>query len=218
MAVKICGLTRPDDARLAVELGAAAVGVVLAGGPRHLDPAQAARVLEGVPPGVARVGVFVDPDPELVAEAVRVCALDWIQLSGTETPEQAARIMEATRAAAHRPVGLLKAVHVASQESLDTMAGYPADAFLLDAPAVDGRMGGTGRTFSWGAAAHLPWDRNRVVLAGGLTAENLAAAVAAVRPAMVDVSSGVEQAPGIKDAARMSAFLEAARQLEGSMD
>lgn len=220
VAVKICGLTRAWDALLAVELGAAAVGVVLAGGPRRLTAAQAAQVLGQVPAEVARVGVFVDPDPALVAEAVAACALDWVQLSGREDPEEAARIMDAARGAMARlhPPGLLKAVHVESAATLEALAGYPADAFLLDAPPLDGRMGGTGRSFDWGDAASLPWDRERVALAGGLTAENVGAAVAAVRPALVDVSSGVESAPGIKDATRMAAFMAAVRRIGGSTD
>lgn len=218
--MKICGLTRPGDALLAVELGAAAVGVVFAGGPRRLTAAQAAQVLGQVPAAVARVGVFVDPDPALVAEAVAACTLDWVQLSGQEGPEEAARVMDAARGAMARlrPPGLLKAVHVESADAVQAMAGYPADAFLLEAPPLDGRMGGTGRSFVWGDATHLPWDRERVALAGGLTAENVAAAIAAVRPAMVDVSSGVESAPGIKDATRMAAFMAAVRRTEGSMD
>jgi phosphoribosylanthranilate isomerase len=205
---------------MAAELGAAAVGVVFAGGPRRLTAARAAQVLSKVPAGVARVGVFVDPDPALVAEAVAACALGWVQLSGRESPEAAERVMDAARSAMARlrPPGLLKAVHVESADTLAGMAGYPADAFLLDAPPVDGRMGGTGRSFAWGEATRLPWDRRRVALAGGLTAENVEAAVAAVGPALVDVSSGVESAPGIKDATRLAAFMAAVRRSGGSTD
>lgn len=224
--MKICGLTRPADALLASELGAAAVGVVLAGGPRHVSVARAAEVLADVPPGVARVGVFVDPDPDLVAEAVAACALDWVQLSGRESAQAAGRVMEAAARAVPRAAGhealpapaLLKAVHVESADTLERMAGYPADAFLLEAPPVDGRMGGTGRTFAWRDAARLPWDHGRVALAGGLTAENVAAAITAVKPALVDVSSGVESAPGVKDRARMAAFLAAVRSIGESSD
>lgn len=110
--------------------------------------------------------------------------------------------------------GLLKAVHVRSGADLCGLTDYPADAFLLDAPPVNGRMGGTGAAFDWALAERaLPPDRSRIVLAGGLTAGTVAEAVAAVRPAMVDVSSGVEAAPGIKDATRMAAFLEAAHRI-----
>jgi phosphoribosylanthranilate isomerase len=237
VAVKVCGLTRPSDAALAAELGAAALGVVFAPSPRRVDPARAREVLEAAPPEVIRVGVFVDPAAAFVVEAVEACGLDWVQLSGREPPELAREIMEKIGAAALGPVPegggspagpaglagaerasappcLLKAVHVCAPEDLQAAAGYPAHAFLLDSPPLGGRMGGTGRSFDWTLAGTLPWDRERVVLAGGLTALNLAAAVAAVRPAMVDVSSGVESAPGIKDAGRLREFLEAAARME----
>lgn len=217
VAVKVCGLTRPEDAALAAELGAAALGVVFAPGPRRLEIDGAARVLAAAPPGPARVGVFVDPEPAFVAEAVRACALDWVQLSGRESAESAREIVAAV-AATGAEVGLIRAVHVRGEADIRALAEYPADAFLLDAPPIrtDGgeRMGGTGKSFDWSLAAALPWDRRRVALAGGLRPENLTTAVRAVRPAMVDVSSGVESAPGIKDPARVAAFLEAARETD----
>jgi phosphoribosylanthranilate isomerase len=248
VAVKVCGLTRPSDAALAAELGAAALGVVFAPSPRQVDPARAAEVLGEAPAGVLRVGVFVDPEPGFVAEVVEACGLHWVQLSGRELPKLAREIMEEVKAVsvasvpravspttgsevrglkgglprlgivganpAAAPTGLLKAIHVRRPEDLRAAADYPAHAFLLDSPPLGGRMGGTGRSFDWTLAGVLPWDRERVVLAGGLTARNLAAAVAAVRPAMVDVSSGVESAPGIKDAGRLRDFLEAAARIE----
>jgi phosphoribosylanthranilate isomerase len=226
VAVKVCGLTRPSDAALAAELGAAALGVVFARSPRRVDAAGAREVLDAAPPEVLRVGVFVDPEPAFVVEAVDACGLDWVQLSGREPAEGALELAEALRAAADSvgrdggapssPVvpGLLKAVHIRGPEDLRAAVGYPAHAFLLDSPPLRGRMGGTGRSFDWTLAGTLPWGRERVVLAGGLTARNLAAAVAAVRPAMVDVSSGVESAPGIKDAGRLREFLEAAALIE----
>lgn len=216
VAVKICGLTRPEDAALAARLGAAALGVVFAPSPRQIDPDRAAEVFHAVPASVARVGVFVAPEPEIVGEAVIRCGLDWVQLSGQESPECAAEIALAARnaAAAERRPGprVLKAVHVRSQTDLIAAADYPADAFLLDAPSTDGRMGGTGRPFPWKAAASLPWPCARVVLGGGLTAANVAAAMDAVGPGAVDVCSGVEAAPGIKDPARLAAFFAAARE------
>jgi phosphoribosylanthranilate isomerase len=248
--VKVCGLTRPSDAALAAELGAAALGVVLAPSPRQVDPARAAEVLGAAPAGVLRVGVFVDPEPGFVARVVEACGLHWIQLSGRETPELALEILKEVGAVsasvgseakgvnmapgpgpergagpagpagvvrsegALAPPSLLKAVHVRRLEDLQAAADYPAHAFLLDSPPLGGRMGGTGRSFDWTLAGALPWDRGKVVLAGGLTARNLAQAVVVVRPAMVDVSSGVESAPGIKDAARLEDFLEAAARIE----
>lgn len=214
VAVKVCGLTRPSDAALAAELGAAAVGVVFAPSPRQVGPARAREVLEAAPPGVLRVGVFVDPEPAFVTEAVEVCGLQWVQLSGREPPTVALDLMEALGGAVPGSPGLMKAVHVRGPEDLRAAADYPADAFLLDSPPLGGRMGGTGRSFDWTLAGALPWDRRKVVLAGGLTARNLAQAVAVVRPGMVDVSSGVESAPGIKDAARLREFLEEAARIE----
>ena len=227
VAVKVCGLTRPSDAALAAELGAAALGVIFAPSPRQVDMARAAEVLEMASTGVLRVGVFVDPEPGFVVEAVGACGLDWVQLSGREPPEVALKIMEEVGAVSPpagaggkgletvpAPPGLLKAVHVRRLEDLAAAADYPTDALLLDSPPLGGRMGGTGRRFDWTLVAALPWERRKVVLAGGLTAQNLARAVAAVRPAMVDVSSGVESAPGIKDTARLRSFLEAAARIE----
>jgi phosphoribosylanthranilate isomerase len=223
VAVKVCGLTRPEDAALAARLGAAALGVVLAPGPRRLDLHRAAAVLAAATPGTARFGVFVDPDSAFVTEAVRICALDWVQLSGREPAAAALAIAAALGDPTVTPpggarAGLIRAVHVRGDDDIRDLAGYPADAFLLDSPPLrtEGveQMGGTGRPFDWSRAATLPWGRDRVALAGGLRAENLAAAVLAVRPALVDVSSGVESSPGIKDPARLAAFLDAARQID----
>jgi len=208
--VKICGLTRAEDVALAVSLGAHAVGVVLAPSPRRVEVGEAAAILEHAGPRTLRVGVFVDPAPDFVARAVHACRLDYVQLSGSETARDARAIARRVAALAPRPVRLLKAVHVSSAEDVTRCAEYPADAFLLDAPAVDGRMGGTGSGFHWEFAADPPWSRARVWLAGGLHAGNVAEAVAALRPAFVDVSSGVEDSPGRKSAAKIAAFIAAA--------
>jgi phosphoribosylanthranilate isomerase len=218
VAVKICGLTRPEDAVLAVRLGAAALGVVLAPSPRRVTLERAAEVLAAAPPGVARVGVFVGADGREIREAVEVCGLDWVQLSGGFGGELRAGVgvgvgVGVGEQRERSGCGVIRAVHVEAAEDLARAADLEADAFLLDAPVRDGRMGGTGRRFDWGVAAELPWEARRVIVAGGLTAENVAAAVRMLRPAMVDVSSGVEAAPGIKDAGRMEAFMEAVRRV-----
>ncbi len=216
LPVKVCGLTRTEDAALAARLGAAALGVVLAPSPRRVDLDRAVDVLDGVPEEVARVGVFVDPAPEMVAEAVRRCGLDWVQLSGTEPASHGAAVRRAARSAADgRPLRVLKAIHVRRGEDLRAAVDYPADAFLLDAPPHGGRMGGTGRTFDWRVAADPFWPRSRVVLGGGLTAVNLADAVATVPAGAVDVCSGVEAVPGIKDSKRLADFLAVARRATG---
>jgi phosphoribosylanthranilate isomerase len=210
VAVKICGLTRPEDAALAARLGAAALGVVLAPSPRQVSTKRAAEVLAAAPPGVARVGVFVGAEVQEIGEAVEVCGLDWVQLSGGSRGGLRVGVGELRGQGGW---GAIRAVHVGDVGDLERAAGDDADAFLLDAPVRDGRMGGTGRRFDWGLAAELPWAASRVIVAGGLTAENVAAAIAALRPGMVDVSSGVEAAPGIKDAGRMAAFMEAVRRV-----
>jgi phosphoribosylanthranilate isomerase len=216
VAVKICGLTRPEDAALAARLGAAALGVVLAPSPRQVSTKRAAEVLAAAPPGVARVGVFVGAEAQEIGEAVEVCGLDWVQLSGGSRGGLRVGVGVGVGVGELRGQGgwgAIRAVHVGDVGDLERAAGDDADAFLLDAPVRDGRMGGTGRRFDWGLAAELPWAASRVIVAGGLTAENVAAAIAALRPGMVDVSSGVEAAPGIKDAGRMAAFMEAVRRV-----
>jgi len=217
---KICGLTRLEDAALAVRLGAAALGVVLAESPRRVDVDQAARVLDVAPRGVARVGVFVDATTDEVLRAVDRCRLDWAQLCGREPDEQVAalRARGVRVLRVHRPIRADQAGAAARRDLTDapvddtTRIGgavpHRADALLLDAP---GGAGGTGRTFDWSLAAAVDWPRDRLVLAGGLDADNVLRAIAAVRPAAVDVSSGVESAPGIKDPARMASFLAAVR-------
>ncbi|HSH46648.1 MAG TPA: phosphoribosylanthranilate isomerase [Longimicrobiales bacterium] len=202
---KVCGLTRPDDARLAVQAGASAVGVIFAPSPRQVDMATAARVTEVVPDGVARVGVFADQPVSLVVEAVRSCGLDWVQLSGDEPPHVAEQIADLCG------VWILKAVHVAGLDDLRRYSGYPAHAWLLDTPAV-GRRGGTGRTFDWSLAEEGAGALDGPILvAGGLHADNVADAIRRLRPDAVDVCSGVESSPGVKDPARVQAFGEAVR-------
>jgi phosphoribosylanthranilate isomerase len=214
VAVKICGLTRPEDAALAARLGATALGVVLAPSRRQVSTKRAAEVLAAVPPGVARVGVFVGAEVQEIGEAVEVCGLDWVQLSGESRGERRVGVgVGVGELRGQGGWGVIRAVHVRDVGDLERAAGDDADAFLLDAPVRDGRMGGTGRRFDWALAAELPWEASRVIVAGGLTAQNVAAAIAALRPGMVGVSSGVEAAPGIKDAGRMTAFMEAVRRV-----
>jgi phosphoribosylanthranilate isomerase len=199
--VKICGLTRPVDAEFAGQQGADALGVVFASGPRQLDIVRAVEVLTAVPARVQRVGVFADQALEFIQEAMERCRLDWIQLHGHETAELAAALS----------AKVIKAVRVAGAADLEQARDYPADAFLLDAPAADGRLGGTGEVFDWSEAEHLPWPRSKVIVAGGLNPENVGAAVERLRPGGVDVSSGVEATPGVKDHALTAAFIAAVR-------
>ncbi|HUF13999.1 MAG TPA: hypothetical protein VMN78_12925 [Longimicrobiales bacterium] len=204
--LKVCGLTTPADAALAASLGADALGVVLWPlSPRAVDPAAAAAILAAAPAGVVRVGVFVDPVLGEVTHAVEACALDFVQLSGEEAPSFARAV------AARTGARIIRTVHVDGSASIDRFADYPADLFLLDAPRRAG-AGGTGERFDWRDAARLPWPRERVIVAGGLRVENVAAALETLRPAAIDVCSGVELSPGRKDPVALRRFIETVRR------
>jgi phosphoribosylanthranilate isomerase len=198
--VKVCGLTDPGEARACAELGAWGIGVVLAEeSPRHLALGAAAEVLGALPEGVARVGVFVDADPDALARAAAACGLSHLQLHGTVD-------VAAARAATGLPV--IEAVRVDGPAALARARASAADLVLLDA-AVAGRHGGTGVPFRWDLLADAPLGRP-FGLAGGLRPETVGDAVARLRPALVDVSSGVERAPGRKDLERVRRFVAAA--------
>lgn len=203
MRVKLCGMTRPEDARAAERYGADAIGFVFAESPRRVTAEQARTISEAVGPFVTRVGVFVDAGIEAIRRVLKEVRLDVVQLHGNETPAEA----EAVRSLGVRVV---KAIRVRDAGSLAGLAAYDVDAFLLDA-YVPGVAGGTGRTFEW-ALAEEAARRYPVILAGGLTPENVAEAVAAVRPYAVDTSSGIESSPGVKDHERMREFITRARK------
>lgn len=206
--VKICGLTRPEDAAAAARLGADAVGVVFAPSPRQVDLRRAAEVLGAVPPHVTRVGVFTDPTAAFVHQAVAACGLGCVQIHGMApvAPELFSR------------VHLVRAIGVITARSVREAAELEAAAFLLDAPPLDHRMGGTGLPFDWSLAVDLPWPRDRVIVAGGLAPANVGEAIRRFRPGGVDVSSGVESGPGIKDAGLIEAFLRAAEGADRDLD
>jgi phosphoribosylanthranilate isomerase len=200
MFVKFCGITRADDAAAAVEAGANAIGFVFwPKSPRFLDPYRAARIVPTLPAFVTPVGVFVNQPIEYVNGVASLVKLGAVQLHGDETPQAAARV-------AHP---IVRAIAIGPGRGLaeEVEAWPPAVTLLLDAHDED-RRGGTGRTIDWDAAAAVA-ARRRVLLAGGLTAENVADAVRRVRPFGIDVSSGVERAPGIKDHGRLRALFEA---------
>ena len=197
--VKICGLTRAADAALAVELGADAIGFVFwAKSPRAIDPATAAAIQAGLPPLVARVGVFVDATPADVAATVEAAGLDVVQLHGDEPVE------------AYRGVGarIVKVAALRNAADVDAVAGWPPEVMPLVDAIDPERRGGTGRRADWTLAARLVARRD-ILLAGGLTASNVREAIAAVSPWGLDVSSGVEEAPGLKEAGRLREFFTA---------
>ncbi len=200
--VKICGITRAADAQAAAAAGADLLGFNFwTQSPRCLTPAAASDIIRALPPFVVKVGVFVDAEPETVLEAVRVCGLDLLQFHGDETPDYCLQFNLMS----------MKAFRIRDAESLAALPAYHTDAWLLDA-FVAGQPGGTGATFNWDLAVEARKLGRPVFLAGGLTPENVATAVRRVQPYGVDVSSGVESAPGVKDYQKVRDFIAAAKQ------
>jgi len=198
--IKICGVTTADDAAAAVAAGADAIGVNLwPRSKRFVDDAAARQVLAAVPPGVLKFGVFVNAPAAEVAARMTALGLDRAQLHGDERPADFAALAG---------TALVRVVRVRDASSLAEVATWHADLFLYDS-YVDG-YGGAGVAAPWAAIAAVPRTRP-FLLGGGLTPDNVAAAIAATRPAGVDVASGVESAPGIKDHARVKQFIAAAR-------
>ena len=203
--IKICGQTRLADAALSAADGADMIGVIFFRGSKRFVPfEQAAAWIGGVPPGVERVAVFVDPTIDEVRTALADGHFHTAQLHGRETPAFLAALNDAGLSGR-----IIKAVRVVDSSSLAALDSFPTRRFLLDGPDP-----GSGRPFDWSlaAAAVARHPDASFLLAGGLTPDNVAAAIQAVRPQGVDVASGVEAAPGIKDPARLRAFIAAARQ------
>lgn len=207
-AVKICGLTRAEDAAAAAAAGARFGGLVFfSRSPRHLDVLRAAALTRAMPEGLARVGLFVDPSDEALDAVLAEVPLDIVQLHGGETPARVAEV----RARTGLPV--MKAVGIAAPADLDRLWDYGlvADLLLVDAKPAPGAAlpGGNGLAFDWrllvGRRFLKPW-----MLAGGLTPDNVAEAIRLTGAPAVDVSSGVESAPGVKDAGLIRAFARAA--------
>jgi phosphoribosylanthranilate isomerase len=197
--VKICGITRQEDAELAVRLGAQAIGFVLwPASPRAVDVGEARQIAMGLQPSVWRTGVFVNSSPADVRRAVEAIGLDIVQLHGDE------RIADFAGCGAT----IVKAVALRDVDHLEAAEAQPASVTLLVDAADPVRRGGTGLRANWALAARLARQR-QIILAGGLTADNVEEAIARVHPAGVDVSSGVEARPGIKDPVRMEQFFAA---------
>ena len=205
--VKFCGLTRPEDARMAVDSGALYVGVIFAGGPRVVDVVRAREILGEAPRRVKRVGVFGTQPVDEIARVADDAGLDVVQLHADPDPAQ----VHAVRARTGRLVwGVLRIEGSAVPARAAELFGA-ADAVVVDAK-VPGALGGTGTRVDWlGVREALAGARGGrpLVLAGGLDPEVVGDAIAALAPRVVDVSSGVERAPGIKDHARMRAFMAA---------
>jgi phosphoribosylanthranilate isomerase len=199
--VKICGITNLEDAILAVEAGADAVGFVFCdSSPRYVSGDAVARITAALPPFVTKVGLFVNAAENTIREAVAQCGLDALQLHGDEPPQFCARFQ----------LHVIKAFRVRDRSSLAGLPLYKVAAWLLDS-YVPGKLGGTGERFSWELACEAAQLGRPVILAGGLTPANVADAVQLVRPYAVDVSSGVESQPGKKDAQKLRDFIQIAK-------
>ncbi len=197
MFVKICGITSESDALLAVALGADALGFVFAPSPRQIAPLAAADIVKRLPPEIVTIGVFRDESSQRIIEIVHAAHLHGAQLHGHESSETAFEVANGVRFS-------VKAV-VAGSHSARTGDTYGVDALLVDGPNP-----GSGEPYDWDLLDEIPQSM-RIILAGGLTPETVSQAIMTVQPWGVDVSSGVEKSPGIKDAVKMRHFIANAR-------
>ena len=201
MRVKICGITNTEDAVAAAEFGADAVGFVFyKSSARCVKPETVKRIIAGLPPFVVTVGVFANTGEADIRVIVDECGLDRIQLQGDEGPDLCRRLGRR----------VIKAIRVRGGSSLDEMARYAVRAYVLDT-FREGQLGGTGEAFDWSLASRAK-KFGRIILAGGLTPENVQDAINQVRPYGVDVSSGVEECLGKKDHSKIKRFIEAAKR------
>lgn len=198
--VKICGVTRVEDALAAVRAGADALGFNFwPRSKRYLPPADARAIVRRLPAFVTAVGVFVDPSRDEALRAVEASGVAVAQLHGDEPPELCASL----------PLPVLKGIRLGGRKDLAQLVAYDVAGFLLDAPSAG--YGGSGTTCDWALAAEVARELP-VVLAGGLGPDNVAEAVRQVRPWAVDVASGVEAAPGVKDEEKVRRFVERAKE------
>ncbi len=210
VAVKICGITRGDEANAIVAAGANAIGINFWPGSKRFVPLEEAQVwLRDLAGTVPHVAVTVNASDDELRRIHDSGVIDWLQLHGDETPD---RVESLTR----QGLPVFKALGVRDRTMLEAAADYDSPALLLDAYAP-GAYGGSGETMDWslGAEAVVRWPERQIVLAGGLTPENVATAIRQVRPAAVDVASGVEASPGRKDPGKVRAFLAAVRAVAG---
>lgn len=199
---KVCGITNPEDARLAVGSGADAIGLVFAESPRKVSVEEAREIVAALPKGILKVGVFVNEEPEEVLSVAREVGLDYVQLHGDETPETVTFLREGG-------VKVMKALRVRDEGSLAALERYGADLIMLDAWSEKAR-GGTGERFDWALAKSLR-GRGNIVVSGGLNPENVREAISFFEPYGVDASSSLEDAPGKKNEERVRRFVSAAK-------
>ena len=199
--VKICGIRRLEDAIVAADSGADALGFVFfRKSPRYIEPEAAAAIINKLPPFVTPVALFVNEEKSKIWDVLNTTGINVLQFHGDETPGFAASFEQR----------VVKAIRVKDAGSIETASGFDVNAFLLDAWSPD-LYGGTGKKFDWDMLRQAE-SMKRFILAGGLTPENVALAVNMVKPYGVDVSSGVESAPGVKDHGKVKRFIENAKR------
>ena len=203
--IKVCGITEPEDARIAVAAGADGLGFIFVPqSPRHIDPDMVRKITRELPPLVDAVGVFVDEEMEVVEEIMQYCCLSFIQLHGSETPDYCEKIS----------CRVMKSFSIGQATKSEDFAPYAeaVSGFLLDTFHKD-MAGGTGQTFDWQLLEHIK-PPGPIVLAGGLTPDNVGDAIRQVKPFAVDVNSGVEYQPGRKDPDKLRSFVQAVRKAD----
>ncbi len=200
--VKICGLQEVEHVRAAVDAGADAIGFVFADSRRQVTLSQAQRITAVAPQDVVKIGVFVNETIENIEKYAKEVPLDYVQLHGDESIEYVNSIS----------VPVIKAFSISSKEDVQNALTYDVDLYLFDTPSIEFR-GGSGQTFDWGVLDSEDIPKDKLILAGGLTAENVRVAIQTVRPYMVDVSSGVETDQR-KDESKIRAFIRAVRDEE----
>lgn len=201
--MKICGITNTADAVAAIDAGADALGFMFfQNSKRNVSPAVAGEIIRELPPFISKVGVFVNASGSFVREVIQTSRIDTLQFHGEEPPEFCAQF----------GLKAIKAFRIRDRESLQQCLNYRNHPWLLDS-YVDGAQGGTGVAFDWNVAVEATRLSRMVILAGGLKVETVADAVRKVRPFAVDVSSGVESAPGKKDHAKIRQFIDAAKSV-----
>ncbi len=199
--VKICGLMSRADVKMCAANGADFIGFVFAKSPRRITKEQAGIITGVIPPEIKKAGVFVNEEEKVVRDIAEYCGLDVLQFHGEETPDYCSHF---------GGFEVFKAFRLKDEKDLMPIPSYDVSAFLLDA-FVEGAYGGTGKTFNWELAVEAKKFGKPIVLSGGLNPENVGGAIMKVKPEMVDVSSGVESAPGKKDPDKVREFVEKVR-------
>jgi len=205
--IKICGITRLEDALAAAEFGAHALGFVFfRKSPRYIEPDKAAEIINKLPPFITPVGLFVNEAKSKVWDILNATGINVVQFHGDEAPDYTDAFQ----------MRVIKAIRVKNEESLGAVKDYGCSSILLDAWSPEA-YGGTGKKFDWSILRRIGIDK-RIVLAGGLSPENVSYAVNLIRPYGVDVSSGVEVSPGIKDHEKIRRFIEAVHAIRENND